>query len=65
MPIFDYECTHCEESHPDILVKRYDSPTSCPKCGNEMKRLMSRPAFKFAQHGGTDRGRLISIAKRK
>lgn len=65
MPVFDYECKHCETSLPDQLVKRYDTPIDCPNCGNEMKRLMSRPAFKFKQPGGVDRGHLISIANRK
>ena len=65
MPIFDYECKHCESTHTDILVKRYDTPTNCPDCGKEMVRLMSRPAFKFKNPGGVHRGHLISIADRK
>ena len=64
MPIFDYECKNCDEIHADIMVKRYDTVTNCPSCNEEMKRLMSRPAFKFKQPGGVDRGHLISIAKR-
>lgn len=66
MPFFDYECKHCESTHENLLVKRYDTPTHCPECGNEMKRLMSAPAgHMFAQHGGTDRGRVMSFRKDK
>lgn len=64
MPIFDYLCKDCEEIHPDIMVKSYDVVTECPNCKTEMKRLLSRPAFKFKQPGGVDRGHLMSIAKR-
>jgi putative FmdB family regulatory protein len=65
MPIFDYLCKNCEEIHADILVKRFDTVTECPTCKKEMQRLLSRPAFKFKQPGGVDRGHTISIAKRK
>lgn len=63
MPIFDYLCKDCEKITKDVLVKRYDDVTHC-KCGTEMQRLMSRPAFKFKTAGGVDSGTLISIAKR-
>jgi putative FmdB family regulatory protein len=65
MPIFDYECKHCDSIQTDILVQRFDSPAECPNCGTEMRRLISTPAFKFKQPGGVDRGHLMSIAKRK
>jgi putative FmdB family regulatory protein len=65
MPIFDYLCKDCETITEDVLVKRFDTVTHCDKCGAELKRLLSRPAFQFKEPGGVDRGRLISIAKRK
>jgi putative FmdB family regulatory protein len=64
MPIFDYLCKHCEHIEENVLVKSYDVVTPCKECGTEMKRLLSRPAFKFTDGTGTDQGQLMSIAKR-
>ena len=65
MPIFDYLCKSCETITEDVLVKRFDEVQHCKECGTELNRLLSRPAFKFKQPGGVDRGHLISIADRK
>ena len=64
MPIFDYLCKQCEVIEENVLVKKFDDVNHCKKCGTELHRLMSRPAFKFKTAGGTERGTLISIAKR-
>lgn len=64
MPIYDLLCKRCEQIEEDVLVKSFSTVTHCKTCGTEMKRLMSRPAFKFKERGGTDGGTLINIAKR-
>ncbi|MFQ5527806.1 MAG: FmdB family zinc ribbon protein [Thermoanaerobaculia bacterium] len=51
MPIFEYECTDCGE-HVEHLQLSSDSPLSqCPKCGGEVRKLMSAPAFQFKGTG--------------
>ena len=59
MPIYEYECTSCG-SHFEFLEKVNEAPTKkCPKCGGELKRLISAPAFQFKGSGWyvTDYGR--------
>ncbi len=59
MPIYEYECISCG-SHFDFLQKVNDAPMKkCPKCGGELKKLISAPAFQFKGSGWyvTDYGR--------
>lgn len=49
MPYYDYQCPICK--HETEIVKKiseYDSPEQCPKCYNEMDRLISAGHFLYA-----------------
>ena len=51
MPIYEYQCNACNERH-EIIQNISDAPlTHCPKCGGEMKKLMSSPAIQFKGSG--------------
>lgn len=51
MPIYEYQCKECSDRH-EIIQKISDAPlTHCPKCGGEMKKLMSSPAIQFKGSG--------------
>ena len=51
MPIYEYQCNGCNERH-EIIQKFSDAPlTHCPKCGGEMKKLISSPAIQFKGSG--------------
>ncbi|HEY6842867.1 MAG TPA: FmdB family zinc ribbon protein [Thermoanaerobaculia bacterium] len=51
MPLYEYQCTKCGE-RTEILQKISDPPYShCPKCGGDMKKLLSPPAIQFKGSG--------------
>lgn len=51
MPIYEYQCTQCKE-RMEIIQKLSDPPYShCPKCGGDMKKLISSPAIQFKGSG--------------
>ena len=51
MPLFEYQCTACGE-RAEILQRVSDPPYShCPKCGGDMKKLISSPAIQFKGSG--------------
>jgi putative FmdB family regulatory protein len=51
MPIYEYQCKQCNERH-EIIQRFSDAPlTRCPKCGSEMKKLISSPAIQFKGSG--------------
>lgn len=51
MPLYEYQCVSCNE-RVEIIQKMSDAPYShCPKCGGEMKKLMSSPAIQFKGSG--------------
>lgn len=51
MPLYEYKCTQCEEQI-EIIQKISDPPYShCPKCGGEMRKLISSPAIQFKGSG--------------
>jgi putative FmdB family regulatory protein len=51
MPLHEYQCAQCGE-RVEILQKISDPPYShCPKCGAEMKKLISSPAIQFKGSG--------------
>lgn len=51
MPIYEYQCNACRERH-EIIQNLSDAPlTHCPKCGGEMKKLISSPAIQFKGSG--------------
>ena len=51
MPLYEYECTKCGE-RVEIIQRLSDPPYShCPKCGGDMKKLLSSPAIQFKGSG--------------
>jgi putative FmdB family regulatory protein len=51
MPLYEYKCVNCGE-RVEIIQRVSDKPyTHCPKCGGEMKKLMSAPAIQFKGSG--------------
>ena len=51
MPLYEYQCTQCNE-RSEILQRASDPPyTHCPKCGGEVKKLFSSPAIQFKGSG--------------
>src|ERR1043166_8370675 len=51
MPLYEYECINCKE-RVEIIQRISDPPyTHCPKCGSEMKKLISSPAIQFKGSG--------------
>jgi putative FmdB family regulatory protein len=51
MPLYEYQCTQCAE-RIEIIQKLSDPPYShCPKCGGDMKKLLSAPAIQFKGSG--------------
>ncbi|MCE5194253.1 MAG: hypothetical protein LLF28_02175 [Nitrospiraceae bacterium] len=45
MPIYEYECLKCGETH-EILQKFSDKPLDvCSKCGGKVKKLISNTSF--------------------
>jgi len=51
MPLYEYQCTNCSE-RVEIIQKLSDPPfAQCPKCGGDMKKLISAPAIQFKGSG--------------
>lgn len=52
MPIYEYECQHCQH-HFDLIQKMLDAPaTQCPKCfEHSVIRLMSASGFQLKGTG--------------
>ena len=51
MPLYEYECRLCSE-RVEILQRFSDPPYAhCPKCGGDMKKLLSSPAIQFKGSG--------------
>ena len=51
MPLYEYACQKCGE-RVEIIQKLSDPPYSiCPKCGGDMKKLISSPAIQFKGSG--------------
>jgi len=51
MPIYEYECLQCGK-RTELLQRLADAPlAACPKCGGEVKKLISSPAFQFKGSG--------------
>lgn len=51
MPIYEYQCQVCG-TRTEHLQKISDPPlAACPKCGGEVKKLISSPAFQFKGSG--------------
>lgn len=51
MPIYEYHCKQCDEK-TEIIQSISDPPfTHCPKCGGEIRKLISSPAIQFKGSG--------------
>jgi putative FmdB family regulatory protein len=51
MPLYEYQCTQCGE-RLEIIQRLSDPPYAhCPKCGGDMKKLVSAPAIQFKGSG--------------
>jgi len=51
MPLYEYQCLACGEKS-EVLQRFSDPPlAACPKCGGEVKKLLSSPAFQFKGTG--------------
>jgi putative FmdB family regulatory protein len=51
MPLYEYQCTKCQE-RLEVIQNFSDPPFShCPKCGGDMKKLISAPAIQFKGSG--------------
>jgi putative FmdB family regulatory protein len=51
MPLYEYQCQSCAE-RVEMIQRVSDPPYShCPKCGGEMKKLLSAPAIQFKGSG--------------
>ena len=51
MPLYEYKCEKCGE-RVEIIQRVSDPPYShCPKCGGDMKKMLSSPAIQFKGSG--------------
>ena len=52
MPIYEYLCEACDQTH-DALQKISDAPlTDCPQCGEaSLKKKLSAPGFRLSGSG--------------
>jgi putative FmdB family regulatory protein len=52
MPIYEYQCKHCNHAFEQLQLQSDAPPQLCPKCGHNIEKLMSTGAFKM-NHSGT------------
>lgn len=51
MPIYEYECSNCENTF-EIMQRFSDEPLKeCPKCKGQLKKLISHTSFVFKGTG--------------
>lgn len=51
MPIFEYQCTQCDDRR-EVIEKFTEPPYApCTKCGGEVRKLASAPAIQFKGSG--------------
>jgi putative FmdB family regulatory protein len=51
MPLYEYQCAKCG-GRIEIIQRVSDPPLPiCPKCGGDMKKLISSPAIQFKGSG--------------
>jgi putative FmdB family regulatory protein len=51
MPIYEYQCTKCND-RTEVIQKFTDPPYAvCDKCGGDVRKLMSAPAIQFKGSG--------------
>ena len=51
MPLYEYQCDACAHRF-EVIQKFSDPPVDvCPKCGGQVKKLLSSPAIQFKGTG--------------
>lgn len=51
MPLYEYQCTACNQ-RTEVLQRLDEAPlTVCSSCGGPLKKLISSPAFQFKGSG--------------
>src|SRR5437764_7621278 len=51
MPIYEYQCTKCND-RTEVIQKFTEPPYAvCDKCGGDVRKLMSAPAIQFKGSG--------------
>jgi putative FmdB family regulatory protein len=51
MPIYEYQCSQCNDRH-EAIQGINDAPLAqCAKCGGDLKKLFSSPAIQFKGSG--------------
>lgn len=51
MPLYEYQCQECGETH-EVIQRMSDPPFAiCPACGGALKKLISSPAIQFKGAG--------------
>lgn len=51
MPLYEYQCLSCGNVS-EVIQRMSDDPLStCDRCGGELKKLLSAPAFQFKGSG--------------
>jgi putative FmdB family regulatory protein len=51
MPLYEYQCDACGHRF-EVIQKFSDAPLeSCPKCGAQVRKLLSSPAIQFKGSG--------------
>jgi putative FmdB family regulatory protein len=65
MPMYEYACDKCELVHEELRsVNSMNDPFSCSECGEDCRKIISRPAgFRF---GGADgKAHDMTLAKKR
>ncbi len=51
MPLYEYQCQSCSVL-TEVIQRMSDPPlTTCDRCGGDLKKLISAPAFQFKGSG--------------
>ena len=51
MPLYEYQCQSCGDT-TEVIQRMSDPPLStCERCGGDLKKLISAPAFQFKGSG--------------
>ena len=51
MPIYEYQCEACSNRFEVKQSMKDDPITACPRCGKQVRRLISSPAIMFKGSG--------------
>ena len=51
MPLYEYRCLECGHKFEKIQKFNAEPQTVCPKCGGELYRPLTAPAFQFKGAG--------------